>query len=220
MIITPYGDSQAHGTIANTFIFVRYRGIVYAKPYRIPFDPKTPDQINQRQVFLAAIKSWNSQDSRTKSYYNIVTAESSINGINLFVQKYIFGQLPSTQPMELHDIVNLSIGTTRATVLNGWTFSVHLEGFPPSLGSIADNENLFYDGSASGVDRQPKINIIQGTQIINILRRDNLIITYNGDEMITVFLPDIDSNITLYISEDGSTYYNKTMTALACAAGF
>lgn len=219
MIVTPYGDPNAHGTLGKTLTFIRRRGGVYVRPYRIPKDPRSVDQLAQRQLFQDAIDAWFASSSQTKDFYNNRASGQLYTGYNLFLQTYMLGNLPSTTQFQLIDIESATLGNVRSTFIHGWRFSFNPDPAGAPWGSIWDNENLFSDGSTHTPARTLTLVLTSADETLAVEFRDTVTIDFDGAQQLTIFLPAVGSNTTLYVSDDGSSYWDSGFTQLACASG-
>lgn len=219
MIVTPYGDPNAHGTLGKTLIFQRRRGGVFVKPYKIPKDPKSSGQLAQRQLFNDAVEAWYALSSQSRDFYNERAEGTALTGYNLFISNFMNGTLPSTTPFELLDIEFCTIGFLRGSNFNSWKYTFSPSTTGTSWGYIWDNQNTFNDGAVSGSLKPLKIVLNKISEDLNIEFRDTVTITYDGSQQLTIFLPAVISNITLYVSQDGSTYFDSSFSQLACSAG-
>ena len=147
MILTPYGDPNAHGTLGKTLIFQRRRGGVFVKPYKIPKDPKTSGQLAQRQLFVDASKAWFAISSQSRNFYNLKAYGTPQTGYNLFISTFLLNLLPSTSPLLISDVEGATLGFTRSTFSHGWKHTLTPDPAGGPYGSIWDNENIFSDGA-------------------------------------------------------------------------
>jgi len=217
MIVTPYGDPNAHGTIGKTLTFIRRRGAVYCRPYNVPYDPRTQDQLDQRQLFRDAKEAWHALSSESRDYYNLMAQGQSYTGYNLFMSHYMLGTLPSETPLSLGDITNSVIGDLRASVFNGWKHQFDPDPPGSAYGYIWDNQNIYQDGTSYATPRNLVFNVSKIAENIGVQLKDRVTIIYDAGQMLTIFLPEITTNTTLYVAEDGSTYYDAGLTKLACS---
>lgn len=218
MLVTPYGDPNAHGTIGRTLTFIRRRGIVYARPYRIPFDPKSQAQLDQRQLFREAKLGWDALSSESRDYYNTRAQGQTYTGYNYYISKYMLDQLPSETPIQVSDITNAWIGYLRSTNFNGWNIYWKPDPTGANYGHIWDNENIYKDGVSYLPARNLKIGVNKISQDIDIQFRDTFTIEYDGAQILTIYLKALDSNAVFFVAQDGSTYYDSAMKKLAAAA--
>ena len=218
MIVTPFGDTQAHGAFGKSVILERRRGIVYAKSFRIPKNPRSIEQKIQRQKFTVAIAGWQSLTPLEQDYFNQLASGKTYTGFNLYVSKQLLETPPSTTPLLITNLTSLHITTTRSIYSLGWDFLF----FNPSphiiFGSIEDNSNLFTVRLTSPTPVFLQINIEESEQSIDIHANDTILLTFNTDTNLYIFFPAVNENMQLYVADDGSTYYDAGMTNLAQAA--
>jgi len=218
MIVTPYGDPTAHGSIGKCLTFIRRRGIVYSRPYKVPFDPRSTAQLDQRNKFKQGKLAWDALSSESKDYFNARAEGESYSGFNLFMHFYLLDQLPSESPFYVEDITNSWIGILRSSHSNGWTFRFAPDPGGANYGTISDNENIYHDAASYSPARILTVDIVKNAQDIDIHMRDTVIIVYDIAQQLTIYLPETNSNVTLWVAEDGSTYYDDLYTKLACSA--
>jgi len=217
MLVTPYGDPQAHGTLSNTLTFIRRRGIVYARPYKVPKDPRSAGQITQRQLFFDAVASWHTLTSGTQAYYNNAAIGQSYTGFNLYVSLYMLGTLPSSTPVSLVSVTATTINNIRSTKSDGWRYRHRSSPVTTTFGRIYDNANSYVPDSVAPSSTNLAIAINIFTETINIQFKDTLSLTLNGSTALTVYLPAIALDNTVYVADDGTTYWDSSYTDLACS---
>jgi len=218
MIVTPYGDPQAHGSIGRALSFIRRRGMVYARPYNIPYDPRTAGQLAQRQAFINAIAKWRALNSTSKDYYNQRAYGQPYTGYNLYLKADLEGLLPSTTPLTITIVNTASIGVTRGANHNSWAHNFWPVDWSTAFGFIMDNQNTWAGGTPWPAGKDLLIQVGTITETVNINLRDTITFTYNGSTVLTVFLPAMTGDNSLYVADDGSTYYDQAMTLLACSS--
>jgi len=109
-------------------------------------------------------------------------------------------------PMMITDIAAVSIDTTRGSDPSAWTFVFKTTDDAVTFGSIADNGNSFSDGSTS-TSKALKIEIAGDAETVAIQDMDSL--TVDG---VTIWLPALTEDDTLYVDEDGNTWYDEALT--------
>ena len=217
MLVTPYGDPNAHGSIGKAITVIRRRGIAYARPWKKPYDPRSSAQLAQRQDFADAVADWHAQTTETQEYFNNASAGQSYSGFNLYVSMYLLGTLPSTTPLMATSITTAVIATTRGANTDSWKYRFTTTPAGTTYGRIYDNANSYAPDSSAPSPAQVKLIITDETETINILFKDTVSITVDGNPL-TVFLPAYTGDeLNLFLSDDGSTYYGPTLTRLACA---
>ena len=220
MLVIPYGDPQAHGTIGKTITFVRRRGIIYGKPYKVPDNPNTSGQQAQRASFSDAVESWRLTTPETKYYYDERASGMPYTGYNLYISKYLLGELPSTTGLGPLDIHACNISITRSSFTNGWRYIIQA-GIPwTQMGWIRDNENIWNDGATLLSSTRCRVKIQENDEPINILLRDTISIDYDAVTGFLIYLPEVTADVELSVADDGSTYFDHAMTKLACTSGF
>jgi len=214
MLVTPYGDPNAHGTISKTMTFIRRRGIVYARPYKVPRDPRSSGQVAQRQLFADGVASWHAQTTTTQSYFDNAAVGQSYTGFNLYVSMYMLGTLPSTTPVMCEDITTGVIATTRGANTDSWKYRFTTTPSGTNFGRIWDNANSYAVDSSAPSPAQLKLTITDETETIGILFKDTITVTIDGSPL-TIYMPAISGvEESLYIADDGSSYSNASLTNL------
>lgn len=215
MIVTPFGDNQAHGTIGDTFTLQRRRGQVFAKVYKVPTDPKSAGQLSQRSDFATAITNWNNFSTSIKTFWHNKAVGKVMNGYNFYIQQFLLGLLPVGVPLMSTNITDMVINNLRATVASGFRIEALLTGHP-FAGSVWDNSNTFVPGTLPLSSKNLILNAVNGAETAHYLEGDSVVVTHFGQPSpITIYLPDVTENIYLYCAVDGSTYYDFTLTDLA-----
>jgi len=218
MLVTPYGDPEAHGTISKTLTFIRRRGIIYARPYKVPKDPRSAGQIAQRQLFFDAVASWHTLSSTTQDYFNAAATGQSYTGFNLYISRYMLGTLPSTTPLIMLHILDAVIAVVRSPVWNGWRFRFQALSPQVQLGMIRDNQNIWNDDLTVLSSTGTIVTVAENTETINVHFRDTVTIDYDLVTNFVIYFPAVIIETHLYLADDGSTYYDLAMTQLACGA--
>ena len=151
-IVVPYGDTQAHGSIACSLTFRRFRNkvVLEKKPY--PTQPNTPGQIAIRNKFKQAWEAYHTLSPWTLEYLKESAKQYGWSGANLFISQYMQDEVPSTIPMNsIKEITDLSLPLPIAPDPEGikHKFTAIIDT-PPSedtLAHIFDNENILYPGA-------------------------------------------------------------------------
>lgn len=218
MIVTPFGDTQAHGAFGKSVILERRRGIVYAKSFRIPKNPRSILQKIQRQKFTAAIAGWQSLTPLEQDYFNQLASGKTYTGFNLYVSKQLLETPPSTTPILIKIINNVVINNPRSPIPNGWVYRFFDYGIGILFGEIIDSENVYLYLDQSPTPINVLINFPGDPVFPDIHAGDSVTITYDDTNVLTIWLPKIVDELDLYFADDGSTYWDEAMTNLAQAA--
>ena len=113
----------------------------------------------------------------------------------------------SGEYLEISDLEGMNIYHTRADSTYGAIFLfTDLAGNVPSWGLIYDNENTFYDMYSGWGEVQLRSIILTG---YSTQAGDNILLTYDGNQKKRIYLPEMTGYNELYISLDGSTYYDQ-----------
>lgn len=85
-----YVGLKIRGTIGKNFTYQTTRNIQRKYPYRIPYDPKTPAQLRQRDLLRKATWSWHSlTPQEQQTYRNNEPYYPIMSGFNFYVSQYI-----------------------------------------------------------------------------------------------------------------------------------
>jgi len=206
MLVTPYGDPQAHGTISKTMTFIRRRGIVYARPYIVPRDPRSAGQVTQRQLFSDAVTAWQAESTASKAYFDNASIGQSYTGFNLYVSMFMLGTLPSTTPLMVGTITTADITTVRASASLGWKYRFSTTPSAINFGRIHDNQNTYVIDSTASPTEHLKLIITDEAETIGINFKDTVDITVDGSPL-TIYLPAVSGvEETLFIADDGPIF--------------
>lgn len=150
-IVVPYGDTQAHGSLACSITFRRFRNkvVMEKKPY--PTQPNTPDQIAIRNKFKQAWKAYHKLSPWTVEYLRQSAKQYGWSGANLFISQYMQDEVPSTIPMNnMKEITDLSLPQPIAPDPDGIKHEFDAIIDTPhsdiTLAHIFDNENIYNPG--------------------------------------------------------------------------
>ncbi|NLW94850.1 MAG: exo-alpha-sialidase [Chlamydiae bacterium] len=124
---------------------------------------------------------------------------------------------PCNTPLEIGDITDLHIASTRSSIDGGWFFYFGLadDVYYNPLGYVGDNSNIFTDGAA--YTPQPAgVWVGRDSEDIAIQAGDYVTVTYDGGLTKRIYFPAIyGADVTLYIAHDGSTYWDLGLCDLA-----
>lgn len=224
-LITPYGDPNAHGSLADSVSFRRSRGRVIFQKKPNPKNRGTAGQLAQQQAFTDASYAWYSYPAQGKIFFNTRGPQLQMSGRNLFISMYLNNQLyPTTLPQGgniLEGQVQNPVGTLTEEIyhtfrqlnpdLSTWRI----------LGSIVDPTQVFTVG-AFGVTTQD-LNRVRTYVWDNIPFRYSIWIKGQDKDsnVLECVLRFPELNLTgnqyLYWSWDGSTFWDEQRTILACS---
>jgi len=117
-------------------------------------------------------------------------------------------------PYYAWDITTAAITTTRASTGFAMQYNIVRVSDDTSFGTIYDTNNGWIDGDDSNYGAVALK--ISGTQV-EVHDGDSLQIT-SGGATLFVFMPNVYSTDILYVSDDGSTYYDATLCTIAKSA--
>jgi hypothetical protein len=128
-------------------------------------------------------------------------------------------QAASETAWEITDMDNAVIDTPRSMFFDGWVFQFKDSSGVVSYGEIYDCENNFSDGDVSGSPEPLRIDVVSWMESPNIQAGDTLTLTSDGTpSSLTVYLPALSGDDSLWVADDGSTYYDDALTSLAYEA--
>jgi len=152
-VIIPYGDAQAHGSIANSVTFRRFRGKVVFQKKPHAKVPGTPGQKAQRQKFKDAWKAFHALDFWALEYCKAKAIEQQTTAALFFISQYLTDEIPSTTVQNgIKNITDLDLPETVDTENAGIKFSLLARTDPATdviLGHIWDKLNVFVDGAVA-----------------------------------------------------------------------
>lgn len=89
----PLFSVLAWGVFDKTLVFQRRRGMPTVYRRRVPRNPNTDAQAEQRASFAAAISAWQALPAESKVRWVVQARGTAVSGYNLFVQNYLLGLL-------------------------------------------------------------------------------------------------------------------------------
>jgi hypothetical protein len=108
-IVQPFGDPNAHGSLADSLTFRRSKlGVILEKKPH-PRPSNTPDQIVQRAAFASAQAAWWGYDFVSKPYFNLRGVQLNLTPRNLFSRAYLLGQLPTNERLACTQVVDVQL---------------------------------------------------------------------------------------------------------------
>ena len=220
IIITPFGDNQAHGDLAGAVIFERRRGQVMVRKFAVPKNPRSPDQTSQRIRFADAVLAWQALPEPGKASWRRGAIGMVMTGYNLFIRSFLNGYFPSRTPMIIMDIRNITIVNSRASSITGWQFRFDSSPVLRTFGRIFDRERIYYDLQTypPGIGLSIRLNSVSDPFAIQA--GDILTMDYDSTGTMNIYLPAVSgtSSFSLWVADDGSTYYDSTFLNLAQGA--
>lgn len=226
--IVPYGDLNAHGSLAGSVSFRRrYNYVVFQKkPY--PKQPNSAGQIAQRTAFKSALDDWYQYDAQSKEYFRLRGAQLGMTGLNLFIRAKLLNIMPSTIAISLKQVTSAQIINIRSPITDGFNWEFQPVPQEAGFARIVDNDNSYiwlntYPGSkimgieVSGMDVEFLEYQFRDGIAYTVI--DHLGATRNIISRIPESPPNSDS-ILYYISTDGSAFYDSALTHLAATNNF
>jgi hypothetical protein len=226
-IIIPYNDPSAHGSIADSVSFRRRFNTVILQKKPHPKQPNTDAQKAQRNLFKTASTDWYSYDAWSKDYFVARGKQLGMTARNLFLSAKLKNIMPSQNPCIGGAADAMQLQNIRATESQGvkWRAYIFISDF--DIGWIYDTENIFHKGSEGG--NQPlAIRIKALTESVTYHFRDALYLQFRGTTPPTanfiIRVPEfsiaIDEEKWLWVSEDGSVFYDQNLVHLAATNNF
>lgn len=116
----PLFSLSAHGKLADTLVYMDWKGIDDVRQYVIPANPKTAGQQQQRGYFTNAIDAWH-EDGYTLldvAAFNLFALAQKIaaSGFNMFVSLYVLAKVAAKTWLPLVDITIAAPAATTCEV--------------------------------------------------------------------------------------------------------
>lgn len=121
----PLMSMGARGKLGNTLVFSGWKGIATIRSYVVPANPKTPEQVTQRDTMKKCVLFWNSSlaDPAQRSGWNKAAAlmASAMSGFNAYVASAINNiNLPTwTGMLTISTLSGSSVGGTFTDLVTG-----------------------------------------------------------------------------------------------------
>lgn len=218
MIIIPFGDNQARGTLADSVVYQRRRGQVMGRKYHVPKYKRSPGQDSQRNLFAAAVIAWQALTENDKNYWRARATGMTMTGYNLFIKWYLLLPPPSTTPLIFSRLNNVHIVTTAGSLPLSWAVAVIWN--PPwvNAGEAWDYDNTWRPKTVTfPLPVQVAVYIYRIQTLITIPAGYSIDIVFDFTNPLRIFFPAVTDATTsiLFPADDGSTYYDQAMTMLA-----
>lgn len=116
---SPLLSLDASGKIADSLVFMKWKGINDVRQYVIPSNPRTADQQAQRGRLASAVALWHSipfSDDDLAAWNLLASNYGSMSGFNVFVKLNIVAQLANKVWTALYDVRVSAITTSSFTV--------------------------------------------------------------------------------------------------------
>jgi len=220
-VIIPLGDSQARGALADTTIFQRRRGQVFVKKYATPSNPNSAGQQDQRIKFQWAIQAWQDLSSADKDLWRANATGKVQTGYNLFVRWYLVYGAPSRNPLLIKNCSNWEITNLRSSISTGWFVNLYSTIYSNPYYLRVDNNNTLWTFEPSKGSATPtKVRLLWSGELINIPAGDTFKATFDGAQTQLIYCPAfVDAtSAELFVSDDGSTFWDVDLTQLAYSA--
>ena len=88
-----FGNEYSGGTGESMVTFMR-NGVNVARKYVIPHDPKTEEQLRQRNCFRMAVLEWRKLDKEEKQLWNDMAGKEKpgLSSYSLFISRFMKGK--------------------------------------------------------------------------------------------------------------------------------
>lgn len=226
-IVSPYGDPNAHGSIARAISFRRRWGrvVMEKKPY--PIQPNSAGQIAQKAAFSAAQTGWNTLSVAQKPYYLLRAPTLEMSERNLYTKAYLLNILPSYTGFYPRQITAAQLMDPIGTAANDLQFVFNVWGGGPpvwnKLGEIWDNENTLkntatWAGAYTWFQIAITLNIAMPFRYgIALTVLDQSSVSHN---FVIRFQEYGTGTKSWYVGDDGSTYHDPSITVFAATNNF
>jgi len=88
-VIGPLMSMDARGKIADTLVFIGWKGIKDVRTWKKPANPRTEKQVSQRQKFTSAVLKHHELSAADKSAWDRSATKLTMSGFNLFVKNVV-----------------------------------------------------------------------------------------------------------------------------------
>ncbi len=96
-VIAPLFGFGASGKLADSLVYMKWKGLKTVRQYVIPANPKSDDQKTQRGFMTAALNNWHSTPWNALDFtaWNLYasTLAKIMSGFNSFVKRYILARV-------------------------------------------------------------------------------------------------------------------------------
>ena len=92
-VLGPLFSVRAWGTLDGTLVYQRRPGMSTVMRRRVPANPDTGAQQEQRASFAAAVSSWKVLSDASKAWWQVKAWGMGTSGYNLYVKNYLLGLL-------------------------------------------------------------------------------------------------------------------------------
>ena len=92
--VDPKDGLLLSGRLGDAVYCIRPEGTAYVRKWVKPKDPQTPDQLEQRSRFGAAVEAWRKLPDADKKRYRDRAARMKRTGYHLFVSEYSTDKSP------------------------------------------------------------------------------------------------------------------------------
>lgn len=120
---------------------------------------------------------------------------------------------PKDRALKIKDLENVALSPEAKPILgrSEWHFETS-DGTFLGILIIEDGRTIYSDGTSSN---RPSPLIITYYSPDAVEAGSSLEITYDDDRVLEIYLPNLSYTTTLYVTKEGSTYYDATLTQLA-----
>ena len=150
-VIIPYGDAQAHGSIADSVCFRRHKARVVFQKKPHARRVRSPGQLAQQQRFKDAWHEYHSITLWTLEYLKEKALLINSTAAQIYLHQYLTAEIPSTiKNSYVKQITDLDIpeliGTQPDDILFDFMARVDAPPGDTKIASISDNANVFDPG--------------------------------------------------------------------------
>jgi hypothetical protein len=221
-IIIPFGDPNAHGSLADSVTFRRVRGGVCFQKKPNPVIRNTLAQQAQRTAFTTAQSLWFGYDVLSKPYIETRASQLGLTARQLFSRAYLLDQLPDPAPLPFRALTAVQMidpdGATGADTQFGFEGWDTVGNIWTSLGTFDVDSNTWSSWSEFPNDFFPIRIQLFATKALAF--RFGFAVTIKKPDTTEISqiwrmppgLYDWQTGVYLYISGDGSTWTDDTFT--------
>ncbi len=83
----PLFSLDASGSLDKTIVYSQWKGRSYVRRHAIPFNPKTPAQVNVRAAMTLLVAQWKTEIPAYQEEWNTYGKTLNISGFNAYVSR-------------------------------------------------------------------------------------------------------------------------------------
>ncbi len=88
-VFGPLHSDDARGKLADSMVFMGWRGLKTVRMYKIPANPNTEAQQTQRANFTSGVADFHTLNAADVAAWSLRASGSAFSGYNLYVKKFV-----------------------------------------------------------------------------------------------------------------------------------